>query len=136
MTDVLELSQSVKPLVATGTAAGGSLTGDPSQEFIKEWNALLDQFIEWGRHPEKLEDEDIVPPLPAVIALAARLATQLRDLGNPSPTITGPDGEGGISFEFRRGTRTELVVVHPDSTPEIICFENHRIVERSPIRAG
>ena len=100
------------------------------------WNRLINAMLEWGADPARFADEDIEPPSPAAIREAAKMAVWLRDQGNPAPAIAAPDGEGGISMEFRDGTRTELVVVHPDKTSEIICFENHRVVERSPICVG
>ncbi|MCY3018516.1 MAG: hypothetical protein NTW87_05735 [Planctomycetota bacterium] len=130
------LSCPVQPFVTTCAVSSGILAPAFDQALIEGWNRLFNAMFEWGADPAQFADEDIEPPSPAAISAAAKMAQWWHDHGYPAPTIAAPDGEGGISFEFRRGTRTELVVVHPDNTSEIICFENHRIVERSPICAG
>lgn len=125
------LARTVQHFATTGTVNTVAFAlVDPA---VNGWNRIIQTLIEWGRNPAQFADGDTQPPTASAISAAVKVAHMFRDSQKPSPTLVAPDGEGGVSFEWRHAKGTDLLLVHSDSTVEMICFENHQITNRFPI---
>ena len=128
------LTRVVKPFVATSTVNTLAFVPVVDKAAIDAWNQIIDRLIEWGRNPANLADDDAEPPTASAIATAARVASMFRDTQALAPTLVAPNGEGGLSFELRHSNGTDLLVIHADSTVEMICLQNHRVTDRFHIK--
>ena len=120
-----------------GTAAS---TGEPrSAEARIAWQRLIDEkLIEWGRHPEKFEDEDgYKAPTADNLVRATELVLYCRDQGVLPPLRMVPDGEGGIIFDWKSSSRPYHVVaqIHADGGMEMLLFHECKLLARNRIGA-
>ncbi len=126
------LSGEPTPLVSTAAIDDQELASSKLVESNRAgWNKVIDEYlVEWGMDPAALEDEDFHPPSLRMIDLACAIALYLRDQGEAPPMRVVPDGNGGISFEFRDGDLFASLNVHPDESIEILVFEDCQLRER------
>lgn len=95
------------------------------------WERVIDDtLIAWGCDPSHLEDEGIDPPSRETIYRAILLAQAYRDEGRPSPDSVVPDANGGVVFERREGSISEVLHVWEDGTIEYQLFQGSRLMER------
>lgn len=130
------ISGDIRDVVQTGAADQHTLASavPEGQEARSAWQALIDrQLIEWGRDARPLEDDGVVPPLPAVVNLASRLAMAMRDDGKPPPLRVVPNGEGGIVFERCAGSVFETVEIQADLSVESASYRDSRLVSRQRV---
>ena len=89
------------------------------------WNWIIDVFlVEWGKNPESVADDGIVPPSREVIGKACELASRPRDALVPPPLRVVPDGEGGVAFECRTPSCFQSLYVRHDNTVELLTFDS------------
>ena len=136
VTEMSGVSANPLPVVETGTAEEGSDTGDPQRTDLEAWGAVFDTFLKWGLDLDKLADEGAQPPSARTVALAAKLAGNLRENGVRVPEYVVPDGEGGVAFEWHVNSGTVLLELRPDDTLESSVFENHRIIDQFELNLG
>lgn len=117
---------------ATGYQLLSSELGE-GYDRIKAWKMAIDQLLDWRKDTSQLMDEEMSPPTPDIIDIACALASRLRDEGQPGPLCVVPDGEGGVVFERRDGSRFQTISVEADGRVELISFENSRLTERHVI---
>ena len=116
--------------IQTNAASDAELTSVVSPERSLWAHVIDNQLVEWGKDPDALADDGLVPPSKAIIHSACRLAMYLRDKGWPGPLRVVPDGEGGITFERRADTCFETLTLHADSTIELLTFVNYELESR------
>jgi hypothetical protein len=98
------------------------------------WLAIVDRdLIEWGRHPESIEDDGLEPPTPAALASASRLACLLRDNGAPLPTNVAPTVDGGIAFHYEDKDKDVFMTIEVDAAGnrELRFFHEGRLMRFS-----
>ena len=110
---------------------------NPTNEARIAWQRLIDEkLIEWGRHPERFEDEDgYKAPGADILAQATKLVAYCRDHGVLPPLRMAPDGEGGIIFDWKNHDTPLHVVahIHPDGAMEMLEFLDCNLVARKRI---
>lgn len=126
------LAGSIYPKVITRAAGDGGLASGSADEDRKlGWQTIIDDcLVEWGKNPSGLADEDLVPPSVEIIDLACKAAMEFRDQAVPPPLRVVPDGEGGISFEFRCGSCFMSLNILSDRSAELLTFRDCRLVSR------
>ena len=134
------LSDDVAPPINTDAAhdealaSTQDLASTQNQERQRAWSQVIDdKLIEWGSHPEILEDKDFVPPTAKSLARAADIAMFFRDDVAPLPTGVVPDGDGGLTFERQSGTLFESLNIYEDGSVEILVFEDGRLRDRKKV---
>ncbi|NQT41347.1 MAG: hypothetical protein HQ581_27915 [Planctomycetes bacterium] len=128
------ISESVTKPVATGAADESALSSGELQENRIGWKRVIDdQLIEWGMDPDQLEDEGIEAPSRKIISRAWDLARRMRDGGAPPPLRVVPNGDGGITFEWKDGPVFETIELEDDGSIEIIKFVDSEVVSRHSI---
>jgi len=101
------------------------------EENRRAWDELIDRkLIEWGRHQQQLADEGVEPPRGEVVRVAIELANRMKIRGFAPPSSVVPDPNGGIVFERREGTVSEVFHIWDDGSVEYQRFEENRLVER------
>jgi hypothetical protein len=117
------------PPVGTSAAVGGLLI-DPPDSARAAWSALiLERLVDWDGAGGPADADGFEPPLEAVVTLAHRLATRMKNNGDPPPDRVVPDGDGGLTFERRDGGRFQALHVYDDLTVELDTFENGRLLK-------
>lgn len=89
------------------------------------WRRIIDEvLIEWGRSPERIEDDGIDAPTAAAMAGASRVACRMRDDKMPLPSNVAPVGDGGIAlqYEFPEGFLT--IEIDTDGAVELRVFRD------------
>lgn len=123
------------PEFPTGVDASALVTQLDSRdgEAPKAWQLLVDRTLTaWLRNPSQLDDENIEPPSGTILRLSMDLADIFREKGFPAPNSIVPDPNGGIVFEWRKGSESEVYHVWDDGTIESMSFAGNRLVERKP----
>ena len=117
-----------------------AVTAKRREEHRLRWQDIIDKkLIEWGRNPEELADDDLVPPSHAAVDSAVRKAQEWRDAREydngfvPSPQWVVPNGDGGIVFEWREESTSAVVEVFDDGSAECAIFEDNKLVSRTSI---
>lgn len=99
------------------------------------WADIIDlKLVEWGRNPDQLEEEELLPPSRAAIDSAVRIAMTFRDCGVYAPNRVVPDGDGGIVLERWSGSFSESFEIFSDGQIEYVSCRDHHVVERLPIQ--
>lgn len=75
-----------------------------------EWGAVTRKLEAWCT-TRALAEYEIEAPTPHSISAAMAVAEHFVRQGVPQPSRLSPNGAGGISFEFRRGTSLEVLEV-------------------------
>ena len=119
--------------VGTRAASDQELVSDRRRDASAGWGNVIDQLLDWLRNPQELMDEDFLPPSKGLIEKVCDLAVDSRDKQLPSPLRVVPDGDGGISFERRSGSRFETISFHDDGSVEWLLFEDCKLVHRLPL---
>lgn len=141
MTTLREIVASLPAMAyANGNGAPASaapVNSNSTNEARKAWQRLIDEkLIEWGRHPEQIEDEDgYKAPAAEILAQATRLVAYCRDHGVRPPLRMAPDGEGGIIFDWKNSDPPLHVIaqIHPDGVMETLEFLDSNLVSRKRI---
>lgn len=95
-----------------------------------QWDAVIDTLLDWLKHPDELDYEEIIPPSRTIIGRACDIASWLRSRGSTPPLRVVPDGEGGISFEVRRKNSFQSLNLLKDSSVEQLLFRDHELIHR------
>ncbi|MBI3834564.1 MAG: hypothetical protein HY287_09585 [Planctomycetes bacterium] len=114
-------------------ASPDTLARDTSErEFATEqWQEVIDRkLVDWGRNPQQLEYEELIPPTRFAIQSAAAIAMLCRDHALAPPMRVVPDGDGGIILERWKGSLSTSIEVARDGTVEVVVVEDCRVVSR------
>lgn len=111
------------------------LSSSREMERRAAWDVVVGRIVEWGRDPQRLEDEGNVPPSFAAVRRAGRFALILRDDGARAPDWAVALGDGGIAFRWAGGTPGNDVTLEIDAEggTEAIRMEQFRIVSRTQL---
>ena len=128
------LAGEVFELVATRAASDQELFSDTGvREAAVGWGRVIDKLLDWLNDPCAMEDEDFLPPSGDLIKRVCDFAIGFRDEQLPSPLRIVPDGDEGISFEWRRGVFFETINFDADGAIEWLQFEDCKLVRRIPL---
>ena len=138
MTAILEkatLMASLPQVIHTATASDSALGSVvQSDSNLQEWDELIyGKLVEWGKNPAMLEDEDFIVPSSNSIRLGCKVARRLKEEGAQAPLRVVPDGEGGISFEWRQKNVYFELRVQSDGTGEWLEFKGGKLVGRGAL---
>jgi hypothetical protein len=134
----MTLTEPTKPVVetwkreeATGPALDCVLeTTSVSREGSQAWQTVIDtQLLEWANDPQSLEDDGLEAPSREVIHLACRLCHEAMQANMRPPDRVVPDGDGGVSMEWRFGHEQSTVTwdILRDCTVEKVVFSNGQV---------
>jgi hypothetical protein len=123
--DVLAFQPKVDAAVSTRTQGETSMRFEYTPEFrpcnlprssvMESWVRAVDAKLrEWFRDPDSATDEDTDPPSLRAISVANEFSQSLRRESVPPPTWVVSTGDGGISFEWKRGPGYALLKIKPD----------------------
>lgn len=99
-----------------------------------KWAELIDyKLIEWGSHPELLEDDGVCAPTRQALARGIDLAHRLAAKGWPAPQRVSPDGDGGIVFEWRENDVSREIRIWDDGTGKWVVFDGMKLVASEPL---
>lgn len=117
--------------VGTGAVSDDALLQPvaETQAWKEAWRRVIDdKLIEWGRNPEALEEDDLIPPTARAVQVAGEIAIEMRNAGEPAPKRVVPDRDGGIAFERWEGDETVTIMVSEDGAIEVIMWVGSKII--------
>ena len=118
--------KTVEEVAQTNAANDDALASASSA--AERWQEFIDNtLIEWGRAPQMIEDDGILPPSPRALHVAAVLAIELRKKGLPPPLRIVPDGDGGVVFERRTENGMISIAIDLDGSIEHLLFRNGQL---------
>ena len=133
-TGIAGLAGAVFESVETSAASDEELFSNAGvRDAAVGWACVIDKLLDWLQNPQELADDDFVPPSTDLIKKACNIAVAFRDEQLPSPLRIVPDGDGGISFEWRRGVLFETINFDGDGGIEWLKFEDCKLVHRLPL---
>lgn len=98
------------------------------------WQYIIDHvLIEWGQHPERLEDDGLRPPTRRSISTACEVACRLRDEGAPLPANVAPTGDGGVAIHFEEGNLFQTIEIDDAGYCESRVLRNGKLIRRSSV---
>lgn len=120
--------------VPTGVVARPPAVSD---ERTKGWKASEERIAAWAPtsgEPDVRKDEDgYLLPSNQSVAVALEIATRLREAGAAVPLRLTTTANGGVSFEWRSGNRTERLIVNARGETELMMFENAKLISRKAL---
>jgi hypothetical protein len=127
------ISEALQDYVSTRADTEPSVIrgGEQADDQREAWQQVIDRkLIDWGCHPEQMEDEGIDPPSRETISRAIRLVEAYRDQGCPAPDSVVLDPNGGIVFERREQDISEVLHLWEDGATEYLLFRGTQLVQR------
>jgi hypothetical protein len=128
-----QLATEEVPSNSTTGAAADSLASEVllREESKSRWQDVIDKkLIEWGRNPQQVAEDDLIPPTARATNAAVGIAVKMRDQGFLPPLRVVPDGDGGIVLERWEGAASESIEICHDGSAEFVQCRNHRVVQR------
>ena len=102
----------------------------PTGEHRVAWDGVIDRcLIPWANGLVDIDD-DLLPPTPASVRVAATLCHRFRDAGQMPPTAVLPNGDGGILFENRKGRASVQLEVLRDGDVERAEYSETGVISR------
>jgi len=117
------------------------LWNDPAERHrLHQWRTLQDELLRW-RVLDSAEFERGRQPSFEVIDGAIDFAIDCIDAGVQPPTAVAPSADGGVSFEWRKGSQVSHVEVLQRGRIEVLHLEGDRVLGsqvmvRSPTSRG
>ena len=119
--------------VATGAAKDDSLASPVDQRNWDAWQEVIDEkLIEWGRDPDQLAEDDLIPPTRESVQQATRIALAFRNRGLPPPLRVVPDGDGGIVLERWSESCSVSIEIDAQGFAEFVECCQGRVTQREP----
>lgn len=122
----------------TGVMADALLSSSHEHQRRQQWIRLIDhRLVDWGAHPERLGDDDIVAPTPEAVQSAIWIAQTL--LEDDEQRVREPDwlvatGDGGIAFRWgQQGQKLYSYECRPTGRVQFIMSENARVISRNDV---
>jgi hypothetical protein len=95
------------------------------------WNEIIDyKLLEWRNECEGFEDGEYEPPSLKAIDAGIRLAQVLKKQTIAPPQRVVPDGDGGISFEFKQDRELVTFEIDAEGNIEAYHFRDAMLKER------
>ncbi|HEX7375633.1 MAG TPA: hypothetical protein VF278_00905 [Pirellulales bacterium] len=132
------------PVIETVLSAAPPTAGvrpaiDSSGE-AEGWQAIERQIIAWapasGEPDARLDEDGYLLPSGKAAAAALKIVARLREAGVAIPLRSGQTANGGVNFEWRRGTSTERLTVNARGEAELAKFKNSKLVSRTSVTLG
>jgi hypothetical protein len=118
-----------------GVVGGEGLSRTPGAQ--DAWQQIIDyKLIEWGRHPEAIEEDDLIPPTPEAIPSAIEVCRAMMALSAPPPKRVVPDGDGGVVLERWGADWSVSIEIVKDGTVELVELQQGRVQKRTPLVVG
>lgn len=118
-------------LLGTLASLGATSRDDPPDSVPnRHWEYWFDLLDQWGQNLESFEDDGYTAPTSEMIVACRRLGEWLRDADVSSPTYVCPDGEGGITFEWRIAESIVTLMVLANTQGDFFVFENSSVHKR------
>jgi hypothetical protein len=127
---ITPMCDDVVPTETDARSSASAAQHEEEQAYHKAWQQIIDQLIQWGQHPSNVDEDDWESPANDAIGAAFRLVRALRKERRPPPDRVVPNGEGGIVFELKSGSKTETFEIDDDGSVEYMYFQNSRLVKR------
>lgn len=101
-----------------------------------QWGAVFSRLRGLLANHEDLVADGLRPPTEESVTFATLfLASQRRCDPEDIPTMVVPDGEGGVSIEWRTPEDLTRVEFGPDGEPSFMIISAGRVVYQSPSHA-
>lgn len=116
-----------------GAAGDEVLLGSRSDPSRVEWDKIIDDKLlhRFASYVfDVRDDDDLEWPGRDPLAVACRVAQDLRNAGVAPPTGVVPDGEGGLAFEWRNADLFSSLEVKKDGSVELRQFHGGRLLRR------
>lgn len=98
------------------------------------WNQLIrSTLLQWAHDPSQVTDDGSDAPNAAVIQKAINLARRWSESDTAPPDRIVPDPNGGIVFERKEGSTSEVIHIWDDGDIEYLRFDGTNLVERRPM---
>lgn len=85
------------------------------------------RFQSWKNYRGQTDEEGFAWPSLSSIRKAVKILSDLTDL--PMPMFMAPDGEGGISLEWRSGNNAKRVLIDSDGGVIQRMFRDSRLLK-------
>jgi len=103
---------------------------------LDAWQRMIDhKLINWGRYPEQLAEDDLIPPTRAAVGRAITIAQtaittmqETKGRNIPPPTHVMPDGDGGIVLEWEEGDGRFTIMAVESGSVELLYWRGSKIV--------
>lgn len=119
--------------VITGAAKDDSLASLVDQPNWDAWQEVIDhKLIEWGRDPDQLAEDELIPPTRESVQQATLIALWFRKQRFPPPLRVVPDGDGGIVLERWSESRTVSIEIDSQGLAEFVECCQGRVTQREP----
>lgn len=131
---MLSLSQLANTLLGTtlGLPPHGHSTWNAEQS-LKWERVTLSKLAKWERDPSGLIEAEMAPPTAAAGRGVRDFGGLLNAIGGPPPGLAVPDGDGGVSLEWRDASGSLAVRVDQDGRVEIFFMADMSAVKRGPL---
>lgn len=117
--------------ITTGTTDQKAFDSTTNEE---QWQSLWDRLIDWNHSPSRIDEDELEFPSRHAIGTASSILPELKQLRSASTPILAPDGEGGISIEYRFSDGiTELIEIDRSGAVEMLKLVNSKLVMRAKI---
>ena len=119
-----------RAMVTTGVAEDQSLASSFNKA-ARQWEWWIDhRLLRWWESPSALEDDGLKAPARTVLDTAIQQSSTWRDNGVPAPSSVVPDGDGGITFEWRNGGFLSRVEILETLEVDLYIIRDGKLVQQ------
>jgi hypothetical protein len=113
----------------------GSLLSHEKEEdaIAAHWQNVWHRLTQWLQRPGDLDEDGWESPSLAALEAAHILASALHKYRPQTTFSLNSNGEGGISFEMRDDSTTELFEIDVAGAAEYLVLRDSVVTERTPI---
>jgi hypothetical protein len=97
------------------------------------WEETLRTILKWIQDPYIVSNEDGESPQREVLRLAYHVATFFRNANREAPTAVVPDGNCGVTLEWREGRNSRWIEISSSGKIEEIVIGGGRLQSRNEI---
>ena len=97
------------------------------------WQTVMTQLANWKSNPDQLEDEGVLAPTAALVAVVEDVAEVLCDHAVDPPDTLLTNGDGGIVLRWRLPGRTWAIELDVDGSIESSLLAGSQLLWRHSI---
>jgi len=97
------------------------------------WQTVMLELAKWKSDPVQLEDEGVIAPTVALVAVAEDVADALCGYAVDPPDTLLTNGDGGIVLRWRLPDRTWSIEIDVDGSIESSLFTSSQLLWRHSI---